>query len=124
MFIPRSLKSQRKSFNNTFHFRQNKEPNTGENLAQQLSSANTYKNPTGDWFKERDIYNFNKQGFSQATGHFTQGAWKNTKKLGIGMAQAADGWIYTVANYFPSGNVQGEFNRNVEPHKDNEMPLQ
>ena len=40
-------------------------------------------------------------------GHFTQLVWKNSKKLGLGLAQVVkDGWAsnYVVARYDPRGN--------------------
>ena len=59
-------------------------------------------------------YDFEKGVFSAKTGHFTQVVWKSSKKLGVGAAQAPEsGAWYIVCNYFPPGNVRGEFANNV-----------
>lgn len=47
-----------------------------------------------------------------ATGHFTQVVWKATKRLGCGQAGK-----FVVCNYYPAGNVQGQFRDNVAPAK-------
>ena len=41
-------------------------------------------------------------------GHYTQMVWKNTTKLGIGIAHCSSGAVLIVANYDPSGNYWGE----------------
>jgi uncharacterized protein YkwD len=65
------------------------------------------------WYSEIQNYNFDKPGFHTGTGHFTQLVWKSSKELGMGMAQAADGTWYVVANYSPPGNISGQFPLNV-----------
>ena len=63
---------------------------------------------------ESSDYDFEKGAFSTKTGHFTQLVWKSSKKLGVGAAQASEsGAWYVVCNYFPPGNVRGEFLNNV-----------
>ena len=39
--------------------------------------------------------------------------WKDSKEVGFGVARAANGFFYAVANYFPSGNYSGQFKQNV-----------
>jgi ves G 5 allergen, putative len=51
-------------------------------------------------------------------GHFTQLVWKTSKKLGIGQAKGASGNVYVVANYYPPGNIIGEFGSNVFVNSD------
>jgi pathogenesis-related protein 1 len=41
-------------------------------------------------------------------GHFLQVIWKNTELVGCGSGTAADGSIYIVCNYYPSGNWAGQ----------------
>jgi len=88
----------------------------GKNLYAFGSSGQTLPRPEAvvdRWYSEIQNYNFNKPGFHTGTGHFTQLVWKSSKELGIGIAQAADGTWYVVANYNPPGNISGQFPLNV-----------
>lgn len=86
----------------------------GENLAIG------YGTPTQAvvaWGDERQKYNFNKPGFSGATGHFTQMVWKNTRQVGCARKYCTSsntirGW-YLVCEYWPRGNVIGQFDKQV-----------
>lgn len=46
-------------------------------------------------------------------GHFTQVVWKNTARLGMGIARK-NGTIVVVANYDPPGNYKGQYVKNVK----------
>jgi len=72
---------------------------------------------TQNWYSEINQYDYNYGGFSMSTGHFTQVVWKGTKECGFGRATANSGAVYVVGNYYPAGNMQGEFQRNVSPPK-------
>lgn len=49
-----------------------------------------------------------------ATGHFTQVVWENSNQLGIGIAFSGDSKkVWIVAEYYPAGNVAGQFPDNV-----------
>jgi glioma pathogenesis-related protein 2 len=88
----------------------------GENLYAFGSSGQALPRPetvVDRWYSEIQNYNFDKPGFHTGTGHFTQLVWKSSKELGMGMAQAADGTWYVVANYSPPGNISGQFPLNV-----------
>lgn len=50
-----------------------------------------------------------------ATGHFTQVVWKESQKLGVGVARSSSGRVYVVAQYTPPGNYLGQFQANVRP---------
>jgi hypothetical protein len=76
------------------------------------------------WGDERVHYNYNKPGFSEETGHFTQLVWKSTRTVGcdrhdcgIGQnnGQDARGW-FVVCQYWPPGNVVDDnmFRDNVQ----------
>ena len=47
--------------------------------------------------------------------NFTQMVWKDTEFIGFGMAKSKEGKYFYVINYFPTGNVDGEFKKNVFP---------
>ena len=88
----------------------------GENLYTFGSSGQALPRPEAvvdRWYSEIQNYNFDKPGFHMGTGHFTQLVWKSSKELGMGIAQAADGTWYAVANYSPPGNISGQFPLNV-----------
>eukprot|EP00927_Polykrikos_kofoidii_P056932 TRINITY_DN5102_c0_g1_i2.p1 TRINITY_DN5102_c0_g1~~TRINITY_DN5102_c0_g1_i2.p1 ORF type:complete len:337 (-),score=37.13 TRINITY_DN5102_c0_g1_i2:101-1111(-) len=67
-----------------------------------------------NWYDEVNTtgYSFGSNNPISGTGHFTQVVWAGTRE--VGMAASADG-TYHVANYFPAGNMMGDFARNVFP---------
>jgi uncharacterized protein YkwD len=88
----------------------------GENLYAFGSSGQALLRPEAvvdRWYNEIQNYHFDKPGFYMGTGHFTQLVWQSSKELGMGIARAADGTWYVVANYSPPGNVPGQFPMNV-----------
>jgi hypothetical protein len=66
------------------------------------------------WGNERRNYNFDKPGFGEETGHFTQLVWKNTTTVGCGRVDCGEGkgW-YLACEYWPRGNVVGAFGEMV-----------
>ena len=71
---------------------------------------------TRTWYDEIKFYDFAEPQFSPETGHFTQIIWRETTKLGVGFAiteENARYALYVVAQYSPSGNVDGYFAENV-----------
>ena len=48
--------------------------------------------------------------------NFTQMVWKNSELIGFGMQKNSSNKYYFVINYFPSGNVEGQFKKNVYPY--------
>ncbi len=68
------------------------------------------------------VANLNRN--SESTGHFTQLVWKATKQVGCarkdcnggqqGGSGDAPGW-YVACEYYPAGNVIGNFTENVQP---------
>ena len=68
------------------------------------------------WYNEVALYDFNKPGFSGATGHFTALVWVASTSFGLGLAinmatDAAD----IVMNILPPGNIKGQYELNVLP---------
>jgi uncharacterized protein YkwD len=88
----------------------------GENIAMVGGEAMTGKMATVMWYDEINDYNFNRPGFSGTTGHFTQVVWKTTEFVGVGVAMKGDE-TYVVANYFPPGNFNNDYAKNVFPPK-------
>lgn len=93
---------------------------TGENLAAGFVNVSA---SVEAWGLEREKYNFNKPGFSEQTGHFTQLVWRDTTSVGCGRQNCngengTPGW-YVVCEYYPPGNVIGDNNQffidNVKP---------
>ena len=83
----------------------------GENLYMCSGKVATGDMATTDWYNEIKMHNF-KKDFQSGTGHFTQVVWKGTEEVGFGVANK-DSTYYVVANYYPAGNVLGEFSKNV-----------
>ncbi|XP_036328945.1 Golgi-associated plant pathogenesis-related protein 1-like [Rhagoletis pomonella] len=98
---------------NTLQHRSNN--NYGENIFMSMGRTNiSGRDAVRSWYDEVQDYNFHGGGFSQGTGHFTQVVWRDSKRLGVGMAKRGNS-IYVVANYDPPGNFRGEYAKNVLP---------
>lgn len=73
------------------------------------------------WGNERAKYDFDgsQAKFGEDTGHFTQLVWKDTTDVGCaarwcqGWNAGRGGW-YLVCEYWPRGNVVGEFGSMVQ----------
>ncbi|CAF0960944.1 unnamed protein product [Didymodactylos carnosus] len=93
----------------------------GENLYMMSGSETLNVNgatSTTDWYDEIKYYNFNRPGFSSGASHFTQVVWKDSIYLGVGVAYGNNGRLaYVVTNYYPAGNVQGDYQQNVLPEQ-------
>ena len=85
----------------------------GENLYKSYGMAVDGVGAVDMWYNEVKDYDFNNQGFSMGTGHFTQVVWKGSKNLGCGIA-CGSGCVVT-CNYYPAGNYLGQFESNVFP---------
>jgi uncharacterized protein YkwD len=95
-----------------------KNQSIGENLSMWMSTgADHYdgERATMQWYNEIKDYDFSNGNFTSGTGHFTQVVWKNSQEVGFGFARSADGAFYAVANYYPAGNMMGQFKQNVLP---------
>jgi len=82
----------------------------GENLAQGHQAPAL---AIEGWADEESDYDYEKRQFSTEAGHFTQLVWKNTTSVGCGAADCKDNGWFLVCEYYPPGNVIGEFGRNV-----------
>lgn len=85
----------------------------GENI---YSSENLFtgKDMTDKFYNDIEYYNIDNPKDYIKASRFTQLIWANTKLVGFGIAiSQKNGKIYSVANYFPSGNYIGEYKNNV-----------
>ncbi|XP_035684238.1 uncharacterized protein LOC118421183 [Branchiostoma floridae] len=90
----------------------------GENIGMKWSSDN--KPVSGAsiadmWYSEIEKYDFRKGGHQPGTGHFTQVVWKGSQEFGVGVATDGRGKTIVVGNYYPPGNMLGDFDENVLP---------
>jgi len=106
--------------NNSCHLRHSRTRLYGENLYQ--ASAVQWSNGKREvqkinaqhvvqrWQREEQDYDHKtkKCRTGALCGHYTQIIWKNTKKLGCGMAICADKGQVWVCSYAPPGNFIGE----------------
>lgn len=89
-------------------------PGQGENLWAGTPSAFSYEEMSGAWIEEKRFYQHARFPFVSTTGqwqdvgHYTQIIWRDTTRLGCGLATGS-GRDYLVCRYAPPGNVSGEF---------------
>jgi hypothetical protein len=91
------------------------EKTLGENLCHTGGAAITAKKVIDMWYREVENYtNFANPEPANNNSKFTQLVWKDTECIGIGVATLGHS-NYVVANYYPAGNIQGDFEKNVFP---------
>ncbi len=85
----------------------------GENLAMWSSGFKTPTGLVGLWADEKAFFlhaqfpNVSKTGDWHAVAHYSQIVWRNTMKVGCGIA-TDDKNDYLVCEYSPQGNMMGE----------------
>jgi len=79
----------------------------GENIYMASGGEASAIDATRSWYCEVDDYynTINKWQNSPAIGHFTQVVWKDSHKVGFGIATGSDGMTRVVAQYQPCGNM-------------------
>lgn len=86
----------------------------GENLGLIQFNSNSTINIINLWYNEKIKYDYSNPGFTYETGHFTQLIWKNTKSVGFGISLDVNtNYMYMVMQFYPPGNIQGDFANNV-----------
>lgn len=87
----------------------------GENLYWS-SNASTVDDVVGAWAEERACYSYGQfpdqctpmPGQCEDCGHYTQIVWRDTRRLGCGVARCGEAEVW-VCNYDPPGNYLGEY---------------
>lgn len=91
--------------------------NYGENLASGSGLGATAEKAgvtsTDMWYNEEPKYDYSKNAFQPAAGHFSQVVWKSSARLGMGYAVNGSFKI-VVAHYDPAGNMGGQYTANVQ----------
>lgn len=82
----------------------------GENIAMGYDSA---EDAIKAWYDEYKSYNFKSGQFSEGTGHFTQMVWKSSEQIGCADVDCGSKGKFMACEYFPRGNVAGQFVDNV-----------
>jgi len=100
----------------------------GENLAYfqgyGTDPVSLIKQSIDAWYNEVSLYDFNKPGFSESTGHFTCLVWVASKEFGMGISIDKNTTkAIIVMNTSPPGNIIGEFAQNVLPIVSAPMPV-
>ena len=63
------------------------------------------------WYKNEKYFEYNAK--NQEATPFSQLVWKNSKQIGIGLSKDNIGGTYIVINFYPTGNVNDQYNLNV-----------
>ncbi|WP_298466441.1 CAP domain-containing protein [uncultured Erythrobacter sp.] len=89
-------------------------PNQGENLWAGTAGRFTHEEQAAGWIDEKQYYIHDRFPYVSSTGrwqdvgHYTQIIWRNTERLGCGIATGGNR-DYVVCRYSPPGNVTGQF---------------
>ncbi len=89
-------------------------PNQGENLWAGTAGRFTHEQQAAGWIDERRYYIHDRfpyvstTGRWQDVGHYTQIIWRDTTRLGCGIATGGNR-DYVVCRYSAPGNVSGQF---------------
>ena len=67
------------------------------------------------WNKDAKTFRYNSK--NPEASSFAQIVWKSSKYIGLGISKDNKGATYIVANFYPGGNVVGQFAENVFPPK-------
>ena len=88
----------------------------GDDLGESIFCYSTILDANGlvmRLSKKEFNYNYNN---NEIPSHFTQMIWKNSNLIGIGISRNFNtGHMFYVLNYFPKGNIKGNFKENVFP---------
>jgi pathogenesis-related protein 1 len=81
----------------------------GENIYWNSTSTSAL-DVVNEWASEKSLYKNKKIGSDfYKYGHYTQLVWQNTKFAGGGKAKCKNGSEIWVCQYYPAGNIIGEY---------------
>lgn len=89
-------------------------PGQGENLWAGTAGSFGYDEMASRWIEEKRYFIYDRFPYVSSTGnwsdvgHYTQIIWKDTTKLGCGIATGT-GRDYLVCRYSPPGNFSGQY---------------
>lgn len=101
---------------NSFHHSpKEKRPQIGENIYWAGVPYMPGNFPVEIWYEEgKNVnYNYNTNDPTPKAGHFTQVLWRNSNRIGVGIASDPKKGMYVVCNYSPAGNYEKQFRANV-----------
>ena len=84
-----------------------------EELGESLFSCSELISPfklVDNWYNNGNNINFDE---IEQPSHFSQMVWKNSKYFALGVGLGNNNYIFIVANYYPGGNIQGQFKENL-----------
>ena len=79
----------------------------GENIAWADHQSLEPDDVVAMWYSEIKDYDYSQNRCSGVCGHYTQVVWRDSKRLGCGMASCGKSQVW-VCNYDPAGNWVGE----------------
>jgi pathogenesis-related protein 1 len=79
----------------------------GENLFEVVGPPADERQVVNAWAAEQAGYDHRRNTCSGRCGHYTQIVWRDTRRVGCGVAQKNRREIW-VCNYDPPGNILGE----------------
>ena len=88
----------------------------GEDLGESVYQSEIYFAPlklAKTLYDENIEYNYKSK--DPEPSNFTQMVWKNSELIGFGMQKNSEGNYFYVINYYPIGNIDGQFKKNVFP---------
>ena len=95
----------------------------GEKLGESIFASSklyTPKDLVEKWYNTQSEHIYGNENTKPT--NFAQMVWKNSTDFGLGICHKIHdkGYCYIVANYYPGGNVSGQFCNNVFPRINND----
>jgi uncharacterized protein YkwD len=102
--------SEDRMFHSDSSMRQYNGKTSGQNIAYDMGMMASPTNKVEDWFdSEAPHYNYNSNSCApgEQCGHYSQIAWRNSKKLGCGVSRSGKTQYWT-CEFSPGGNFTGQ----------------